>query len=119
MNKFLDMDFKKYQESAKTFILGDFKSMPPMELAKYCALGLSEESGEVAGKVKKTIRDNHSCLDSEKCKAIAFELGDVLWYLTVMADTLGYTLEDIARMNIEKLTDRRNRGVIQGSGDNR
>jgi NTP pyrophosphatase (non-canonical NTP hydrolase) len=85
----------------------------PMALV-YCALGLGGEAGEYSEKVKKLIRDGK--LD----RPLALkELGDVLWYLTRSANELGYSLVDVAQVNIVKLHDRRNRGVIQGSGDER
>lgn len=80
----------------------------------YAALGLTGEAGEYSEKVKKLIRDGY--IDKE---AAAKELGDVLWYLTRSAEELGYKLEDIAKMNYEKLKSRKERGVLQGSGDNR
>lgn len=81
----------------------------------YAILGLCGESGEAAEKLKKSIRDNNR-LDSVE---IAKELGDVLWYVNLAANVMGYTLEDIAKMNISKLDSRMKRGVIGGSGDNR
>lgn len=84
----------------------------------YCALGLGE-AGELQGKVKKIMRDDDMILTEEKRDAIAEELGDVLWYVANMASELGYTLEVIAYMNIIKLASRKERGVLQGSGDNR
>ena len=85
----------------------------------YPTLGLCGEAGEVAEKVKKIHRD-HGGLISESQKAeIAKELGDVLWYLAVLAKDLEYSLEDIAKINLEKLHSRKERGVIHGSGDNR
>lgn len=85
----------------------------------YPVLGLGNEAGEVQGKVKKVLRDNNGQFTEENKKAIADELGDVLWYLAACAEDLGYSLNTIAQMNIEKLTSRRQRGVIQGSGDSR
>lgn len=85
----------------------------------YPTLGLGNEAGEVQGKVKKVLRDFGGVFDDENKAKIADELGDVLWYLTATAEDIGYSLEEIALMNIEKLTSRRERGVIQGSGDNR
>jgi len=85
----------------------------------YPVLGLGNEAGEVQGKVKKVLRDSGGDFNAENKRLIADELGDVLWYLAATAEDLGYTLEDIAEMNIVKLTSRRERGVIQGSGDNR
>ncbi len=85
----------------------------------YPTLGLTGEAGEVADKVKKVIRDNEQVFNEEKCQAIALELSDVLWYCATLANDLGYTLQDIAEMNYEKLSSRQKRGKIKGSGDNR
>jgi len=84
----------------------------------YCALGLGE-SGEVQGKVKKIIRDDKSEVTDDHRYAIAGELGDNLWYLARMAKEVGFSLDEIAQMNLEKLASRRERGVVGGSGDNR
>jgi len=81
----------------------------------YPTLGLSGEAGEVANKVKKVMRGDSGADFS----CVPDELGDVLWYLAAIATDLGVTLEEIANKNIEKLYDRRARGVIKGSGDNR
>lgn len=81
----------------------------------YPTLGLSGESGEIANKVKKVMRGDPGADFS----GVPDELGDVLWYLAAIASDLGVSLEDVARENIEKLFDRRARGVIKGSGDNR
>jgi len=101
-----------YQNSAcKTAIF-------PKELGvQYLALGLTGEAGEVANKVKKLIRDGGDSPD--KRKEIAKELGDVCWYLAVLAQELGSNLGKIMEDNIAKLEDRKARGVIGGSGDNR
>lgn len=80
----------------------------------YMALGLASEAGEVAGKVKKLIRDGH--LDK---RAALKELGDVLWYVAGCAEQLGYDLESVARVNLLKLEDRRQRDAISGEGDDR
>lgn len=108
------MNFKEYHEEAmlnKVYGYGDSIIYP--------ALGLGNEAGEVQGKIKKVLRDNGGDFSEQHKKGIADELGDVLWYLTATADDLGYTLDEIAEMTISKLLDRRQRGVIQGSGDNR
>ena len=85
----------------------------------YPALGLNGEAGEVADKVKKVLRDNDGNFTDEKKAEIAKELGDVLWYVSTCARDIGYTLEQIANMNIEKLRSRQLRGQLNGSGDNR
>lgn len=85
----------------------------------YPALGLVSEAGEVADKLKKVIRDNDSVLTDEIRDKVAKEVGDVMWYVAVLAYELDYSLEDIAQMNLDKLASRVQRGVIAGSGDNR
>jgi NTP pyrophosphatase (non-canonical NTP hydrolase) len=85
----------------------------------YLSIGLSEESGEVAGKIKKLFRDHSGELTPITKKAIGNELGDTFWYLAVLADKIGYTLEDIAYLNIQKRTDRKMRNTQKGEGDDR
>ena len=85
----------------------------------YCALGLCGESGEVADKLKKVIRDNNGELSDEVRLQVGKELGDVLWYVANLSTELGFSLEEIARMNIEKLRSRSERGVLGGNGDER
>jgi len=80
----------------------------------YTALGLASEAGEYAGKVKKMIRD---AVWSRE--AAADELADVLWYVAAAAGDLGYTLEELAQGNLDKLASRKQRNVLQGSGDKR
>jgi len=85
----------------------------------YPALGLASEAGEVAGKVKKVLRDNGGFFEKDKSLEIIKELGDTLWYVAVLARDLGFTLEDVAKANITKLFDRSNRNKLKGSGDER
>ena len=85
----------------------------------YPALGLAGEAGEVADKLKKVIRDNGGVLTDPVRDAVAKELGDVLWYVAVLASEIDYNLSTIAKANLEKLASRQERGVISGSGDNR
>lgn len=80
----------------------------------YTALGLASEAGEYAGKVKKLLRD--AVWDVDAAKA---ELGDVMWYIAACADALGIDLADVAQANIAKLSDRKARDAIKGSGDYR
>ncbi len=83
----------------------------------YPTLGLVGESGEVAEKVKKVYRDNKSEFTTERKEAIALEIGDVLWYCATLANDLGYSLEEVAQMNLDKLHSRKERGRIAGDGD--
>lgn len=108
------MDFSKYQELASdTAIYPDFARII------YPALGLVNEAGEVAGKIKKVIRDNKGNFSQEHREKIADELGDVLWYISALASDLGMDLNNIAKNNILKLESRKERNVLGGSGDNR
>ena len=109
------MTAELYQyEATKTAIF------PKEKALEYLALGLTSEAGEVAGKVKKLIRDGEDKEGFELKKiAISHEIGDVLWYCAMMATEVGYTLEEIAEMNLKKLADRKERGTLSGSGDER
>lgn len=110
-------DFNEYQDfSTTTAIYPQFERIDELT---YLALGLAGEAGEVAGKVKKILRDDNSVISLQHEMALADELGDVLWYLARLADTIGFDLGEIADNNVIKLRDRKNRGVLGGSGDNR
>ena len=85
----------------------------------YPTLGLVNESGEVAGKIKKVFRDKGGEINEETREALKAELGDVLWYLAQVATELNLSLDEIAEYNIAKLYDRLERGKIKGDGDNR
>ena len=93
---------------------GQTAIFPKEKALEYLALGLTSEAGEVAGKVKKIIRDGKG-----NKEAIAYEIGDVLWYCAVLASELGVSLNTIMQKNLEKLHDRHVRGTLQGSGDDR
>lgn len=86
----------------------------------YPALGLAGEAGETVDKVKKVLRgDSGGAWTEERRKAVALELGDVLWYVATLAWDLGLSLEDVAKLNCEKLASRQERGKLAGDGDNR
>ena len=85
----------------------------------YPVLGLTNEAGEVAGKVKKIIRDYQGDVNQDVIKAVGAELGDVLWYLAETCSALGLDLQVIAEDNIAKLKSRQERGELKGNGDNR
>jgi NTP pyrophosphatase (non-canonical NTP hydrolase) len=110
------MQFSDYQKASQKTAVYPGKGTI-MGLA-YTALGLGE-SGEVQGKVKKILRDDNSIISEEKRMEIGKELGDQLWYIAATATELGLNLDDIASLNIEKLQSRKERGTLQGSGDNR
>jgi len=99
---------------------GQTAIFPKYKALEYLALGLTSEAGEVAGKVKKLIRDGADMEDYELKKiAIASEVGDVLWYCAMLAKEVGVPLNDIMKENLKKLHGRKVRGTLHGSGDNR
>ena len=97
----------EYQEKCKTTAI-----YPKKDAIAYLSLGLVSEAGEVAGKVKKHIRDGTE-------SNIASDIGDVLWYCAMLANELDANLGKIMESNLHKLTDRKTRGTLRGSGDNR
>lgn len=117
------MDFKKYQT-----IIAETAVYPKEIALAYCAMGLTGEAGEVADKIKKLYRDDKlNSLDAtselllidEHRLAIAKELGDVLWYITAMANEIDMDLEQVAQMNYDKLLKRRRTTTLHGNGDDR
>jgi len=85
----------------------------------YPTLGLANEAGEVAGKVKKLFRDKNGQISEADRQALKQELGDVLWYLAQICTELDLSLQEVAEANLTKLFDRLERGMIQGDGDKR
>lgn len=93
------MNFDAYQNHALRTEAGMDKSLPRVLNG---ALGLSGEAGEFADILKKHYFQGHP-LDTEH---LAKELGDILWYVAVAADAIGYDLDVIATMNVRKLEAR-------------
>jgi NTP pyrophosphatase (non-canonical NTP hydrolase) len=108
------MDFGNYQ-----WRTGHTAVYPTDKALEYLSLGLVSEAGEVAGKVKKIIRDHNSELTPELIEALELELGDVLWYVAQMCSVLKTNMGVVANKNIEKLALRKQANTIKGSGDNR
>jgi NTP pyrophosphatase (non-canonical NTP hydrolase) len=99
---------------------GETAIFPKEKALEYLALGLTSEAGEVAGKVKKLIRDGEDVEGFEMKKiAISHEIGDVLWYCAMMAREVGVPLNTIMQENLLKLHSRKERGTLHGSGDER
>jgi NTP pyrophosphatase (non-canonical NTP hydrolase) len=127
------MTLNEYQQQAMTTCL------PESENFSYMMLNLAAEVGEIAGKVAKMIRKGQVKFDLDgdlemyfqvyteaetndvlaREKELQKEAGDVLWQLSGLCSVMGWELEDIARQNLQKLADRQQRHVIDGSGDNR
>lgn len=85
----------------------------------YPVLGLAGEVGEVAEKVKKIYRDRGGVFTDADRQAIKKELGDVLFYIAMMAQEMGGSLEDVAVLSVHKIEGRVARGTLGGSGDDR
>ena len=85
----------------------------------YPTLGLANEAGEVAGKIKKIFRDKNGEISPADREALKQELGDVLWYLAQICTELDLSLEEVAEANLAKLFSRQARGQIRGDGDYR
>lgn len=109
------MNFNDYQAAAgKTNTMSD-----PAVAPLYFTLGLTGEAGEIAEKVKKVVRNHGGDFDQLDRQDITKELGDVLWYLAMLAKTFDIELDEVAQANLAKLADRAQRKVIKSSGDNR
>jgi NTP pyrophosphatase (non-canonical NTP hydrolase) len=109
------MTFEEYQKKAEITVVYPNKGKNLI----YTVLGLVGESGEVAEKIKKIIRDKDGQINEEDKQLLAKELGDVLWYLAMASQELGLSLDYVAGLNIEKLQDRYKREKIHGQGDER
>ncbi|HAI74286.1 MAG TPA: hypothetical protein DCS28_02855 [Candidatus Moranbacteria bacterium] len=109
------MNFEEYQKKSR--VTAKYPDVGKNYI--YPTLGLTGEAGEVAEKIKKVIRDKNGIIDDETREAIKKELGDVLWYVAQIATELNLSLEDIAKVNLEKLFSRMERNELNGSGDNR
>lgn len=124
------MELKEYQERAMS------TCMESCDNFAYMSYGLMGEVGEFMGKIAKFIRQektyitdntlmlsqNELCIPkmtTEESKALIAELGDCLWFVAGLAKSLGWGLEDVAQMNLDKLASRNVRNVIDGDGDNR
>lgn len=124
------MTLNEYQQQAMTTCL------PESDNFSYMMLNLAAEVGEIAGKVGKMIRKGQVKFDPDgdlkmyyteaetddiraREEELQKEAGDVLWQLSGLCSVMGWSLDDIARQNLQKLADRQQRHVIDGSGDNR
>ncbi len=109
------MNFSDYQKRSRATAQYPTIGHPVI----YPVLGLANEAGEVAGKIKKIFRDKGGEIGAETREALASELGDVLWYIAQVCTELDISLDDVAESNLAKLLDRQSRGKIKGDGDNR
>ena len=94
----MKMEINEYQRLA----LRTANNLGNDELLLNGVLGLTGESGEVADLVKKNLFQGHE-LDKEH---LAKELGDICWYIAITSESIGYDLETVMKMNIDKLKSR-------------
>jgi len=113
------MTFDEYQQQALTTAFTDPKYKDNLMEQTIWAMGVSGEAGEVIEKWKKIVAYNSGVITAADREDLKKELGDVIWYLAVFADSLGLKLSEIIELNVSKLIDRQKREVIKGAGDNR
>lgn len=114
-----DIGLTEYQKIAHETAIYPSKNEKSLQGLMYCCLGAAEEIGEIAGKVKRIIRDNNGVIDYSAKIGIIKELGDSLWYLSQIAQEIDIDFGFIAIENIEKLQQRKKNNTLHGSGDNR
>ncbi len=108
------MKFKSYQEKSRETAI-----YPEEDGFAYLSLGLSGETGEVADKFKKIIRDKQKKITDKDREEVEKELGDVLWYIAQICNELNISMEGVAKKNLKKLSSRKKRKKLKGEGDNR
>jgi NTP pyrophosphatase (non-canonical NTP hydrolase) len=110
------MTFDEYQKQALTTAI---TNPDPLMDKTIWAMGVSGEAGEVIEKWKKIVAYKDGKISDEDLAELGKELGDVVWYIAVLADSLGLSFDDIMQKNLAKLASRKERGVTKGKGDNR
>ena len=112
------MDWATYQEWTKTTAV-----YPEEKAEEYLMLGLASEVGELLGKFKKEIRGDGKNMSKaqrwQKYNDKIDELGDVCWYIARLMDHYDLTHQEVLHRNFVKLTDRKARDTLKGSGDKR
>ncbi len=111
------MTFDEYQKAASA--TAQYASEDPNFRLMYVCMGIAGEAGEVIEKMKKIVRNDGGFVSVDKRYELNKEIGDVFWYLSELARLLDISLNDVARTNIKKLSDRAVRNVIRSEGDNR
>lgn len=113
------LTFNEYQKrTATTAIYPEVGLGTPLAVS-YCGLGAAGEAGEVANKINKMLRDDGCQMTDQRRTEIRQEIGGALWYLSQLCSEIKVTLEFVAQENLNILADRKARGVLKGSGDNR
>jgi NTP pyrophosphatase (non-canonical NTP hydrolase) len=111
------MTFKEYQKLAMTTAHNSYDD--PIMQNSVWVMGVAGEAGELVEKWKKAVAYRDGKFSEQEFEDFKKEFADVIWYIAVLAESLGLSLEEIMEQNIAKLKDRKKRGVIKGAGDNR
>ncbi|MGH7158024.1 MAG: nucleoside triphosphate pyrophosphohydrolase family protein [Candidatus Saccharimonadales bacterium] len=110
------MTFDDYQKQALTTAI---PNPDPLMDKTIWAMGVAGEAGEVVEKWKKLVAYRGGKITPDDVHELSKELADVVWYVAVMANSLGLSFDSIMKQNLEKLASRKARGVTKGQGDNR
>jgi NTP pyrophosphatase (non-canonical NTP hydrolase) len=110
------MTFDEYQKQALTTAI---KNPDPLMDKTIWAMGVAGEAGEVIEKWKKIVAYRGGEISQDDRAELSKELGDVIWYIAVLADSLGLSFDEVMQQNVKKLQDRQKRDVLKGAGDNR
>jgi len=110
------MTFDEYQKKALTTAHNHPDTLMDQTI---WAMGISGEAGEVLEKWKKIVAYKDGKISKEDLEGLKKEMGDVVWYVAVLASSLGLSFEEVVQHNLTKLKDRKKRNVIKGKGDNR
>lgn len=113
------MTFDEYQKQALTTAYTDPQYVDTLMDKTIWAMGVAGEAGEVVEKWKKMVAYDNGKITPEFVADMKKELGDVVWYIAVLANSLGLSFEEIMQLNVKKLQSRKKRNVIKGRGDNR
>lgn len=112
------MTFDEYQKLALTTAVTAYPDNPDMQNSIW-VMGIAGEAGEVVEKWKKAMAYRGGKFSPDEFEDFKKEFADVIWYIAVLADSLGLSLDELMQANVAKLKDRQRRNVIKGSGDNR
>lgn len=113
------MTFDEYQKQAIKTNVYDPEALDELLVRTVSAMGVAGEAGEVLDKWKKIVIYQNGQVSSDDKTELIKEMGDVLWYLAVLAEQLGISFDDIAAANLQKTQSRLKRNTIVGKGDNR
>ena len=119
-----ELTLNEYQEKAMDTCMSSCDNFA------YMALNKVGETGEFLGKIGKLIRKGHAYIDGnqihftkdvseETILELKYELGDMMWHDAGLCKVFGWSFNEVAQLNLEKLRDRAKRGKIDGNGDHR